>query len=323
MRWWYLLCVVSGAGFGCASNGDGPDFNNFHPLGHLDVALEVPGLIFGDGTLAYVRVSEGFEVIDLNDGITMSIRGGYGKQTGGQGQTLTKQGPFLYYLDGARQTHVFSLADPANPAELGTVPQAPGLEFSGTVNYAPNGDTIEIADYADPLHPQPLGTMSIPGLTSQRVVADHLYVTATGGLSTYGLADPAHPALLSTVPLPANAFISYAFPSGYVWAGTPGGVQTIDVDPPESAKLVGSPRPPLAGITGAATEVSPGGRYWILESPDPTSGLPVRAIWDLEDPSAPANRSSEVLDLGDPGVLQYDGRFLYITISEGVYVNGP
>ncbi|CAN5909749.1 hypothetical protein BH11MYX2_BH11MYX2_12560 [soil metagenome] len=209
-----------------------------------------------------------------------------------------------------------------NPAELGLASTLPSDAFSGTVNYAMTDGMITIADLADPLQPQLLGTVALPGITGVKVANDHLYATSSTALSVYGLADPAHPSLLTTVPLAGQATINQAFSFGYVWANTEAGLVTIDVDPPESAKVIGTAPVPLMGSGLPPNESSRDGRYLVLSTVRP-DGRINRTIWDLSNPASPVSSLVTAVAPDEQTVEQIDDRFIYLTNRDGIYVSGP
>ncbi len=81
--------------------------------------------------------------------------------------------------------HVFSLANPAAPSEVGSLASPPsvlGIALSGSVAVlAANGDGLLKVDISDPAHPVAVSSQDTPGVALDAAATDRLVLFAEGG----------------------------------------------------------------------------------------------------------------------------------------------
>lgn len=112
--------------------------------------------------------------------------------------------PYLYITgfsnDDGEAEFTFDVSDPANPVRLAASPRrsgdfGPGGRIAGTIQYRAFGDDLLLYNYADPLHPRQVGSVTLPAvIESATAVGQYAYVAAGDGLHVLNCAEPAHPA---------------------------------------------------------------------------------------------------------------------------------
>lgn len=310
-------------------------------LGHLTLVSQlIPGrpgdrlvedsLQYGASStesIVHIRTPDGFYTYALGeDGAHPEVTSSYGVATGGEGQELSRHGPYLYYRDGIARTHVFSLLNPREPVELGLVDRVPydTEEFVGTFEYRNDPsdfDLLEVLDVSDPLHAVQVGSLRVSGLVGIKSLRGQLLLGDATGVGIYTLSDPVHPMLLRHLDVPGTMFLHKVFPSGHVWLFTARGEQTVSVEPAASAHLVGAPLAPPGGVDGLYSRVSSDGRYWFLATEE--GERRTRTSYDMNDPSAPRIIGTESSFLDDTHTTQADARFVYVTGQDAVHVFRP
>ncbi len=108
---------------------------------------------------------------------------------------------------------ILSLADPANPALLGSTPSSSGVLFKIRINgdYAfginSTYDELEVFDISNPSSPQHISSTPIGGITKDlTIIGSFVYVSDNGNnmLRSYNVADPANPQQADSLALPNN-----------------------------------------------------------------------------------------------------------------------
>lgn len=151
------------------------------------------------GNYAYVIQDGNLRVVDLADPGAPAV--GATISTPGQAEALSVYQQKLFVADGAAGLHIYSLADPANPAHLGAYATAPDeatrLLVNGNFVYlAANG--LHVVDVSNPVAPVQAGFYKPEGLIFGMSLAGHrLYLSgAHNGIWILNVSNPATPAEL-------------------------------------------------------------------------------------------------------------------------------
>ena len=122
-----------------------------------------------------------------------------GCDTPGEAFSIAVNGDYAYVADGYSGLRVISLADPAQPAEVGhydTPGWAHGVAVNGSYAYVADYDSgLRVISVADPANPTEVGHYDTPGWACGVAVnGDRVYVADdTAGLRIISVSDPAHP----------------------------------------------------------------------------------------------------------------------------------
>jgi hypothetical protein len=149
--------------------------------------------------LAYVACDDsGFYVVSLHNPVAPEILGHFPVQKNEYVYAVEVDGNYAY-LSGNRGMRIVSVADPANPVEVGHY-SGPGAAFgvgvAGNRAYVVAGDSgLRVISIADPANPVEVGHCILPGNAYDVAVAGgHAYVADNdSGLRVVSLADSAHP----------------------------------------------------------------------------------------------------------------------------------
>ncbi len=149
--------------------------------------------------LAYVAdYRAGFYVLSVHNPVEPETLGHFPVQTNEYVWAVDVDGNYAY-LSGNRGMRIISVADPANPVEVGyyTGPgHAFGVGVAGNLAYVVTGDSgLRVVSIADPANPVEVGQCILPGNAYDvAVAAGYAYVAAdSAGLRVVSLADSAHP----------------------------------------------------------------------------------------------------------------------------------
>jgi len=173
----------------------------------------------------------------------------------------------------------------------------------GDYLYVGTGATVSVWNLSDPAHPVAAGstrTAPAPGqVTALAIVGDHLYAAwstpyGTGGITIYGLADPAAPAAAGEFDGYASGFLrpaGLAASGNYVYVGdSENGLVVLDVADPLAPAVAGA----ASGIGEFAGMAVFGSR--LLTTGNSFLGGRIVNVVDVADPTAPALAGSAVLD---------------------------
>jgi len=137
--------------------------------------------------------ADGLVVLEVGiDGMEERMRVPLGNAT-----DVHLDGDRLFVVDGSDGVHIFDLADPWTPTEIGhfSTLNASGCATSGDVLYVANGlPTDLIVDISDPTQPAQIGTFA--GTRLLAVEGDRLYVPEDWAFRAYDISDPANPVSL-------------------------------------------------------------------------------------------------------------------------------
>lgn len=274
-------------------------------LGTFDTA-DSATKVWVEGTLAYVAdFTGGLAILDVSDPAQITQVGtapfaGYGARC-----VTVVGGTCLLGGDvGVQSLDVSAPATPVSRGRVVTGNEVLGLAASGSRVYAASGGTgLVIYDLADGTIATGLGASVATGgyATSVAVAAEHVFMsTQTVGFQVFGLADPAHPNLVTTLPLPN-------WPGEIVLTGNtaavacgPGGLQVVDVADPSAPSVIGS-----LATTGQMT-----GLARVDDILYAATGDSVRAI-DLSAPATPRQlRAAGVTGLAERVAANEHGVFV-------------
>lgn len=218
-------------------------------------------------------------------------------------------GDYAYVADFTDGFRVISVADPANPVEVGywSTPgnQMRSVEVVGDLAYVADCDSsLRIISVADPSNPAELGHLDLPDRAlGVAVSGGHAYVADDdSGLRVISVADPAHPAQVGYYAYVRGAY-DVAVVGDYAYVADNGnGLCIVSVADPANPVLAGR----YVG-TGGALGVAVAGDYAYLAGG--SSGLRVDSVTDPTHPVEVGYCDS----LGAANDVQVDGDCAYVT----------
>ena len=145
-----------------------------------------------------------------------------------QARGVAVRGDFAYVAADAEGLRVVSIADPANPTEVGYC-QIPDHAVSvaaesAFVYVAASARGLRVVSVADPAHPSEVGYRDTPGSASSVAVSgDTAYIAdGQGGLRVMSVADSANPVEVGYYNRLASSALGVAVRGGYVYVGDGG-----------------------------------------------------------------------------------------------------
>jgi hypothetical protein len=161
----------------------------------------------------------------------------YVAQFGGYNYAVALQGNVAYVSTGPKLL-IWDLADPAHPAELGSlvfkgVIQA--IAVTGSRAYvAPRGGAVQILDISDPAHLAVIGSFAPASLVRHITIAGARAFLAldTEGLQIWGITDAGHPALLGSAVVPGRT-VDVQLAANYAYVvSEDSGLHVLDINDP-------------------------------------------------------------------------------------------
>ncbi len=166
------------------------------------------------GGYAYLVGDSMFRVISMADPEHPPVEVG---SVGVPGTRLAVQGDYAYVASDSERLRVVSIADPANPVEVGRcdIHRAPqGVAVSGDYVYVAATDSgLGVISVADPTNPVEVARIDTIGLAyAVAVSGNHAYVFGEA-LSVVEISDPEHPVTLGRCNI--RSWATYGDVSGY------------------------------------------------------------------------------------------------------------
>ncbi len=223
----------------------------------VTATLDVPGEARGVALAGdHVLIADGFglRVFDLADPAQPAPVGDY--ESPGTAWDVVAHGDFAYLADGTT-LQVIDISDPSAPSAVGSL--AGGyfrrVALAGDLLLSAAGRTLTCIDVSTPASPQALGAIELLGVV-EGLSADGLHAYAAAGWSgthVVDLSDPAAPALVGTLPGPADAALlhgdvliagGYRFVTAHSQCGPPSPLTDADSPVPVAApRLSAGPNP--------------------------------------------------------------------------------
>lgn len=212
-------------------------------------------------------------------------------RVGGSISAVAAGGSFLYVGVGPR-LHLYDVADPASPREIGSTPPfgdaALDVVVTGSRAYVAAGtDGVHIVDISDPASPRLIGHWDSPGSAEGIAVDGATLFVADGpfGLQIVDISNPASPAPVASAYETRFAFdVALQPPYAYV-AGADAGLLVVDVGTRENARELGAVDTP-----GFSRDISIAGSTLCLA--DEWGGV---RVFSIAEPSAPREVSAVAL----------------------------
>ncbi|RPI31457.1 MAG: hypothetical protein EHM70_11465, partial [Chloroflexota bacterium] len=192
---------------------------------------------------------------------------------------------------------------------------AHAIAVQGNYAYTGIGSELAVLDMSDPMNPNRVGYVVLPGQVMDVKFADSLVYAASdlGGLRVVDVSNPASPypvGYLSALACAESIFLS----GGYAYVGCNNGpLQIVDISNPASPMLVGSWKGSAGGIAVFENTAYVTGKDGAL------------AVLDVTNPASPAQVGS--LSIGSPAssiVVQAgkgsSGRYAYIASDSGLRI---
>jgi hypothetical protein len=154
-------------------------------------------------------------------------------------------GNLVYVMGGLSGLHIISLADPANPVEIGRYTWYPldvigGVYVTGNLAYVCLYYTCVVLDVSNPANPITLGEWDVPGnITEITFVHENIAIAAGDDTGPYILdvSDPTNGHYIGGFPDPVGGALGMA--GEYLcMAGYPGGVTLYDISDPTQPQWV-------------------------------------------------------------------------------------
>jgi hypothetical protein len=151
----------------------------------------------GRDTFLYLGSGSGVRILSIADSVQPRMLGQICAR--GLVSQVVVQDSLLFVACGSWGAQIYSVSDPANPRELGSMDAVIGdLCVKDSFCYAVGGDSLRIYNTADPSLPVQMGAVVDSG--DAIVFANgHAFVGGAGPLNVYDVGDPYHPALVNSL----------------------------------------------------------------------------------------------------------------------------
>jgi hypothetical protein len=152
----------------------------------------------GRDTFLYLGSGSGVRILSIADSTTPRMLG----QINARGliNQLVVQDTLLFVACGSWGAQVYSVADPANPQELGSMDAVIGdLTVQDTLCYCLGGDTFRIYNVADPGQPEQLGAVRDSGEVIA-VTNGHAFCGGRWVMNAWNVTNPAAPQWVNSGP---------------------------------------------------------------------------------------------------------------------------
>jgi hypothetical protein len=254
----------------------------------------------GRDTFLYLGSGSGVRILSIADSVHPRMLGQIVAR--GLVSQVVVQDSLLFVACGSWGAQIYSVSDPANPRELGSMDAVIGdLCVQDTFCYTAGGDNFRIYNFANPTQPAQVGAVSDGG----DVIAEangYVYLggSSGSGLNVYDVHDPASPMLVDTL----GGVQLAMFTRGH-WlmcvSEQPAYFSILDVSDPHSICEVGR----IDGYGGL--DIFADDKYAYLSCSYEHSGL---FVVDISDSSHPQLRDS----INPDGVTEWD---FYVPHSPG------
>ncbi len=216
----------------------------------------------------------------------------------------------LFVACGSEGLQIIDVANPQDPLLQDTVPVYPPVTrvaVTGSYAYLRTPDSLLILQVSNPVHPELVGGLSLPGqLRDLQVVDTLLFVAAgSGGLRVLNIADPEHPQEIGVYdPYISVNGVRVTGHLAVLSIGLPG-LRIVDVSDPTNPVELGTLQAPY-GING----------LWVSDAYAFLALGPVGLrIVDISDPSSPAY-VREVSLPGDARDVCVRGTYAYVSLGD-------
>jgi hypothetical protein len=151
----------------------------------------------GRDTFLYLGSGSGVRILSISDSVHPQMLGQINAR--GLVSQVVVQDSLLFVACGSWGAQVYSVSDPDDPRELGSMDAVIGdVCVKDTFCYAVGGDSFRIFDVANPSLPVQMGAVADSG--DAVVIADgHTFVGGAGPLNVYDVSDPSHPVLVNSL----------------------------------------------------------------------------------------------------------------------------
>ncbi len=222
------------------------DPSNPQLLGQLEAYSWTPAFDIS-GTTGYVANGSGLYTLDLSNpyGSAPQMLGFL--PTAGQLNDVAYSGSMAYLADWTGGLRIIDVSDPANPAEVSTVP-IQAWKITAHSDYAfvteanPNfPDTLKIYDTSDPYTPSMIASYTLPEDAYDVEYADgYLYVACfNSGLRIFDVSNPNSPIEVSWIDLPWVLDVDIEGDMAYIAsADWDGGLVSVDIADPENPAIL-------------------------------------------------------------------------------------
>jgi hypothetical protein len=187
------------------------------------------------GKLAYLADgSYGLQIIDCSNPAQPVRLGGY--NTFGTALSVAISGNFAYIADGENGFVVIDVSNPTTPRKIAGYAAMSGrhVAVGGAYAYVSSNRPLAIIDISDPLDPEPISSVALPGIVAGCSVSQsYAYVASgIGGFHVLDTSDPFAPRTLGTTSLLTNTVrVATAGPLAFV-ADLTNGVRVIAAQNP-------------------------------------------------------------------------------------------
>ncbi|MCB1164433.1 hypothetical protein KDL67_17200, partial [bacterium] len=300
-----LVGQMAGASFTMTANGFGsyvfPVYSSFATIECYHTANAPPwdlvdavSTAFGPETLAFhngyafVPSSDTLESFDFGTPDGGATLLGYFEGGNGYIRGVAAKDGYAYVTDdgdfiGQKYVRVLDVSDPAAPTLVHSLPYLTGapvdVVVADSLLYVADLLGVDVVNVGNPARAFRTGHFDTPGSAERALVqGDRLYVAdGAGGLSIASLAsDPTHPVAVGQLTLP-NDSVDLDVVDGHVLVLSGSGqLSVVDVDPPESAHVIGQ-----------LTNLPPGSAVTVQGSVAYVDGQTEIKVINLSDPAAP------------------------------------
>ncbi|NMC44410.1 MAG: hypothetical protein GYA46_10870, partial [candidate division Zixibacteria bacterium] len=253
-------------------------------VGMYPLAAPVTGLVASDGLLAALNdhdIGPDVVLVDDSDRHRPVIRGNY--STPGSGSAGQFVDSLLYLAARGSGVEIINVADPTQPALLGTVSMTNpnDIVVRDTLAFAVGDTEFVISDVSDPTAPRELARQSIPYMGRSIALYDNYAVISDGNnprnLDIYDITDPEHPTFTGRFSNGAPLGDVAINNTSAVWSCFTDGIAVVDLSDPAN---------PHADcyfqLEGAPADVCSIGPYAIV-----ACDVPGLAVVDVSNPESP------------------------------------
>ncbi len=285
--------------------------NNLAFIGHIGGA---PEAVDAQGSYVYYGEGPRLTIFDVSDK-SNPLLVGQTAPLAGSILDITVSGSFAYVAAHYQGLHIFNIADPTNPQEIGAF-KTPGYANSvavaaGLAYIADGGYGLRVIDISNPAAPFEVG-FNNPGLwlSDVAVTGNTVYTTSDYGLIIFDVSSPSSPVMVGyyLTGLEAGSVAAYGDYALFVV-----GDSVIIVDASNPTAPVKKAAFKLPDYGGSGDLVVAGTHAFVISA----SRL---IIIDLANPAAPTEKGS----LNTPDLLSalaVDGSHAYMTgLTGGLYV---
>jgi len=270
------------------------------------------------GDYAFIHdTTFGVILFDVSDPLAPEYLGNeYGPGSG----RLVIAGDYLY-VAGWPGLLVMNIQKPFDPWLVSKL----NTSHEGTRGLAVNGDrvyvataltgTLDVVDVSNPVPPEPIGSVYVPGWVSHLDVTDtHAYIACRySGLKIANITDPSQPSDVHAVPVLEDAMDVVVDGDHAYVAGNDNGLYVVDISNPDEPFVAATATTPgLAvgiAVAGDLVYIATGHGVTIMNIAEPT------APWFVGDIETPES-ASDVAVSGSLAVVADDLQLLTVDVSD-------